>query len=235
MKKTTLFTLLTAFVLIPLTLYLGSRMTGRWYYLTSTLIIVEILIPFFLIFERRRPQARELVLLAVLCALAVASRVVVPIPSFKPIFGIIMISGMAFGPQAGFLVGAVSAFASNFILGGQGPWTPWQMMAYGVAGLLAGALSGRGWLPRKPWVLAVFGFVSMVAVVGVLMDCCTIFTSLTKITWSSVALVLTMGLRVNISHGIATAVTLMLFSKPLLEKLDRVKLKYGMMEPDGGA
>ena len=229
MKKTTLFTLLTALVLIPLTLLLGSRLPGRWYYLTSTLIIIEILIPFFLAFESRRPQARELVLLAVLCALAVASRVVVPIPSFKPIFGIIMIAGMAFGAQAGFLVGAVSAFASNFILGGQGPWTPWQMMAYGVAGLLAGAATRRGRLPKKPWLLAIFGFVSMVAVVGVLLDCCTIFTSLTTIKWSSVALVLTVGLKTNLSHGIATAVTLLLFAGPLLEKLDRVKLKYGLI------
>ena len=229
MKKTTFFTLLTALVLIPATLLLGSRLPGRWYYLTSTLIIIEILIPFFLAFESRRPQARELVLLAVLCALAVASRVAMPLPHFKPIFAIVMIAGMAFGSQAGFLVGAISAFASNFLLGGQGPWTPWQMMAYGIAGLLAGAVMRRGWLPKKPWILAIFGFVSMVAVVGVLLDCCTIFTSLTTIKWSSVALVLTLGLRTNISHGISTALTLLVFSKPLLEKLDRVKLKYGLI------
>lgn len=229
MKKTTLFTLLTAFVLIPATLILGSRLPGRWYYFTSTLIIIEILIPFFLAFESRRPQARELVLLAVLCALAVASRAVVPIPNFKPIFGIIMIAGMAFGSQAGFLVGAISAFASNFILGGQGPWTPWQMMAYGVAGLLAGAVTRRGWLPKRPWALAIFGFVSMVAVVGVLLDCSTIFTTLTTLKWSSVALVLTFGLKTNISHGISTALTLLLLSRPLLEKLDRVKVKYGLI------
>ena len=229
MKKTTFFTLLTALVLIPATLLLGSRLPGRWYYLTSTLIIIEILIPIFLAFESRRPQARELVLLAVLCALAVASRVAMPLPHFKPIFAIVMIAGMAFGSQAGCLVGAISAFASNFLLGGQGPWTPWQMMAYGVAGLLAGAVMRRGWLPKKPWALAIFGFVSMVTIVGVLLDCCTIFTSLTTIKWSSVALVLTLGLRTNISHGISTAVTLLVFSKPLLEKLDRVKLKYGLI------
>ena len=227
MKKTTLFTLITAFLLIPATLLLGSRLPGRWYYLTSTLIIFEILIPFFLAFESRRPQARELVLLAVLCALAVASRAVVPIPNFKPIFAIIMIAGMAFGAQAGFLVGAISAFASNFLLGGQGPWTPWQMMAFGVAGLLAGAC--RNWLPKRPWAMAVFGFVSMVTVVGVLLDCSTIFTTLTTLKWSSVLLVLTIGLRTNLSHGIATAVTLFLFARPLLEKLDRVKIKYGLI------
>lgn len=232
MKKITFFTLLTAVFLIPVTLILGSRLPGRWYYLTSTLIIIEILIPFFLAFESRRPQARELVLLAVMCALAVASRAVMPLPNFKPIFGVIMIAGMAFGAQAGFLVGAVSAFASNFILGGQGPWTPWQMMAYGVAGLLAGAATARG-LPKKPWILAVFGFTAMVAVVGVLLDCSTIFTTLTTIKWSSVLLVLTIGLRTNLSHGIATAVTLLVFSKPLMEKLDRVKLKYGLLGSGG--
>ena len=229
MKKTTLLTVLTVCVLIPLTLLLGSRMEGRWYYLTSTLIILEILVPFFLAFERRKPQARELVLLAVLCALAVASRAVVPFPNFKPIFGVIMIAGMAFGPQSGFLVGAVSAFASNFILGGQGPWTPWQMMAYGVAGLLGGWMYRQRWLPKKPWALAVCGFLSMFTVVGVLLDCSTIFTALTTIKWSSVALVLTLGLKTNLSHGISTALTLLLFSGPLLQRLDRVKIKYGLI------
>ena len=229
MKKSALFTLLTCFVLIPLTLYLGTRMTGRWYYFTSTLIIIEILIPFFLTFESRKPQARELVVLAVLCALAVASRVAIPIPNFKPIFAIIMISGIAFGPQSGFLVGAMSAFASNFFAS-QGPWTPWQMMAYGIAGLLAGSIWKHRRLPRKPVVLAVFGFFFTVCVVGILLDCCTVFTSLTTFKWSSVLLILANGFPINLSHGISTAVTMILFSKPLLQILDRIKIKYGMME-----
>ena len=216
-------------MLIPLTLFLGTWMTGRWYYFTSTLIIIEILIPFFLTFESRKPQARELVVLAVLCALAVASRVAIPIPNFKPIFAIIMISGIAFGPQSGFLVGAMSAFASNFFAS-QGPWTPWQMMAYGVAGLLAGFVWKHHWLPRKPVVLAVFGFLATVGVVGVLLDTCTVFTSLTTFKWSSVLFILANGFPINLSHGISTAVTMLLFSKPLLQILDRIQIKYGMME-----
>ena len=225
MKKSTIFTWLTILVLIPLTLYLGTKLTGRSYYMTSTLIIIEILIPFFLAFETRKPQARELVILAVLCALAVASRVAVPIPHFKPVFAVIMISGMAFGPQSGFLVGAMSAFASNFFAS-QGPWTPWQMLAYGAAGLLAGIFH----LPRKPWLLAVFGFLSCISIVGVLLDCSTVFTSLTTFKWSSVLFILAQGLPINISHGISTAVTMLLFSRPLLSILDRIKRKYGMME-----
>jgi len=229
MKRSTLLTLLTLFVLIPLTLWLGSQMSGRWYYLTSTLIIFEILIPFFFSFEQRKPQARELVLLAVMCALAVASRVVIPIPNFKPIFAIIMLCGIAFGPQSGFLVGAMSAFVSNFFAS-QGPWTPWQMMAYGVAGLIAGLAVHKFRLPAKPLPLAIFGFVSYVAVVGVLLDSCTVFTSLTKFTWKSILFVYGQGFFINVSHATCTALTLLLLSKPLLAILDRIKRKYGLME-----
>ena len=152
MKKSRIATLIVFFVLIPLTLIVGSRLSGRAFYVTSTLVIVELLIPFFLAFEGRRPQARELVVLAVMCALAVAGRVAIPIPSFKAIFGIIMIAGIAFGPESGFLVGAISALASNFFYS-QGPYTPWQMMAYGAGGMLAGFVFAEGRLPRKPVVM----------------------------------------------------------------------------------
>ena len=160
MKKSRIATLTVFFVLIPLTLIVGSRLSGRAFYVTSTLVIVELLIPFFLAFEGRRPQARELVVLAVMCALAVAGRVAIPIPSFKAIFGIIMIAGIAFGPESGFLVGAISALASNFFYS-QGPYTPWQMMAYGAGGMLAGFVFAEGRLPRKPVVMGIFGFLAV--------------------------------------------------------------------------
>ena len=102
MKKSTLYSLLTLLVLIPSTLLLGTQLRGRWHYLTSTLVILEAMAPFFLAFESRRPQARELVIIAVMAALAVAGRVAIPVPNFKAITGIVMIAGMAFGPQAGF-------------------------------------------------------------------------------------------------------------------------------------
>lgn len=232
MKKSTAATLTVAFLLIPLTLFFGTKLPGRAYYLTSTLIVVEVLIPFFLAFEGRKPQARELVVLAVLSALAVASRAAFAwIPNFKPIFGIIMIAGIAFGPQAGFLVGAISAFASNFMFG-QGPWTPWQMMAYGIGGLLAGFAAKKNWLPRKPLPRAIFGFLVVFAVVGPLLDTCTVFTSLTRLTAASVLTVYGSGVPVNLSQGLSTFLTLLLLSKPLLEKLERIKMKYGMLDFD---
>ena len=92
MKKSHIAMLLMFLLVIPATLFFGLQLSGRAYYFTSTLVIVELLIPFLLAFENRKPQARELVVIAVLSALAVAARVVIPIPNFKAIFAVIMLS-----------------------------------------------------------------------------------------------------------------------------------------------
>lgn len=232
MKKTTLVSLLTLLVVIPATLYLGTHLHGRWYYLTSTLVILEAMAPFFLLFEARRPQARELVILAVMAALAVAGRVAIPIPNFKAITGIVMITGIAFGPQAGFMTGAISAFASNFFYT-QGPWTPWQMLSYGMGGFLAGLLFyGRHWKNsrRELIIQTVFAFAAVVLAVGPLLDACTIFTTGARFSWSFAFAVLAAGFPHNVIHGLFCAVTVLLLSKPLLAKLNRLKEKYGMLQ-----
>lgn len=229
MRKSVLFSVLTIVVLIPATLFLGTRLRGRWYYLTSTLVIVETMLPFFFAFETRKPQARELVTIAVMAAIAAASRAAFAfLPYFKPITGIIMITGIAFGAEAGFLTGAISAFASNFIFG-QGPWTPWQMMAYGFGGFAAGLAFHRR-KHQNPIVLAVFGFLTILLAVGPLLDTCTVFTTGSRITWKYALAVYAAGFGYNLTHAAATAITIFLVSRPLLEKLDRLKRKYGMME-----
>ena len=137
-------------VLIPAVLLLSWRIGDRQYYLFSVIVMILVMIPFFLHFERRRPSARELVTIAVMAAIATAARAAfVMVPHFTPMSGIIMIAGIALGPEAGFVVGALTAFASNFVFG-QGPWTPWQMFAYGLAGLLAALLRDHHGQRRKP-------------------------------------------------------------------------------------
>ena len=237
MKKSAVCSLLLIAVLIPATLYLGTRLPGRWYYLTSTLIIMETMLPFFVSFEARRPQARELVTIAVMAALAAVSRAAFAfLPAFKPITAIIMITGIAFGAEAGFLTGALAAFASNFFFG-QGPWTPWQMMAYGFGGFVAGLLFYHRTLTSRPlWnalIRTVFGFVCIVAVVGPLLDCCTLFTTGSTITWQFAAAIFASGLPINLTHGAACGLTMLLVSNPILDKLERLKTKYGMMEARG--
>lgn len=216
-----------------------DSLSGSSYYAASTLIMVLSLVPFFASFEGRRPQARELVVVAVLCAIAVASRAAFAlVPSFKPMLGIVMVAGLAFGSQTGFLVGSLSALLSNFMFG-QGPWTSWQMFAYGLAGLIFGIMGKAGVLPKSGWsfgrkVLAsIIGFVLVVCLVGPLLDTCSLFVMSSKVTASLALAVYGAGLPFNVVHGAAVALTLLLVGDPLLKKLHRVRLKYGLMEGGG--
>lgn len=234
-KLRTAISLVLLLVGIPVIVYLCS-LANRKYYLTSLLVIFLTLAAFFLRFEKRKPQARELAVLAVMCALAVASRAVfAAIPHFKPTLAIIMITGIAFGAEAGFLTGAVSALASNFIFG-QGPWTPWQMFAYGVGGLVAGLLMHWGVLHKLPHgkrdliLMPVVGFLSIVLIVGPLLDTCALVTMSGKIGIGSAGAIYLSGLPVNLIHGAATALTFLLVGKPLLEMLHRIQVKYGVLD-----
>ncbi len=237
-----------AVILVPAVILLSDRMGDRNYYIAGVLIIILAMIPFFAEFESCRPEARELVTIAVMCAIAVASRIVfIMLPGFKPVVAIIMITGMAFGPSAGFLTGAMGAFVSNFVFG-QGPWTPWQMFAFGIAGFIFGLLSGKGpvkaeaglpsgfsggrslkkILQRLP--VSLFGFLVIVVIVGPILDTCTLFTMTTAVSGASAATVYLAGLPVNLIHGAAVFVTLFFLTVPIMDKLDRIKIKYGMME-----
>ena len=230
LTRRTVVAILLILIAIPATIYLGWRFADRQYYITSLLIIVYTMIPFFLVFEKRKPQARELVVIAVLCVIAVASRAAfIWAPHFKPMTAIIIIAGMAFGAEAGFLTGAVSGFVSNFIFG-QGPWTPWQMFAFGIAGFLAGLLHRKGLLKKKRLPLCIFGGLMVMLIVGPLLDTCALFTMTSEITKESAGLIYLSGLPVNAIHATATVLTLLLVSGPMFEKLDRIKTKYGMME-----
>lgn len=234
MKKSSIATLVMLFLLIPAALYFGDRLPGKGYYLTGTLMTVFALVPFFLSFEHRKPQARELTVIAVLCAIAVASRLAFAwIPNFKPIFAVIMIAGFAFGQESGFLVGAVSAFASNLFFG-QGLYTPWQMLAFGVAGLVAGLLRNQKALLEKPWAMGLTGFFTVFLAVGPLLDTCSVFLAANELNAKAVLGIYMAGVPVNLSQAVCTFLTLLLVGKPFLEKLDRIRVKYGMMEAGDG-
>ena len=131
--------------------------------------------------------------------------------------------------------GAVAAFVSNFIFG-QGPWTPWQMLSFGIAGFAAGSLAKAGVVPRSGWSakqkagMSTFGFAVVLCVVGPILDTCSLFTMISSISVESAAAVYLSGFPLNVVHGAATAITLFLIGNPMLEKLDRVRVKYGMAE-----
>ena len=118
MKKSHIVTLLIFLLVIPATLFFGLRLSGRAYYFTSTLVIAEILVPFLLVFENRKPEARELVVIAVVAAIGVVGRAVFfMVPNMKPVTAIVIIAGACLGPESGFLTGAMTAgFAAGVTL-----------------------------------------------------------------------------------------------------------------------
>lgn len=198
------------------------------YFIVSMLLAIYSLIPFFARFEHRRPKARELVLLAVMITVGVAGRAAFfMVPNFKPLLAIVIISGISLGRQAGFLVGAMSAFISNFIFG-QGPWTTWQILATAIIGYFAGVIFSRYSGRLKIIPVVIYGAISAFFVYGAITDLWTIFMMTSEPSLKTAIVVYTAALPFNAMHAVATVVFLLLLAKPMIEKLDRVKVKYGM-------
>ena len=230
-RRRTIFAAVLICAAIPALLVLGSLVwDNRKYYLVSMLVIVLATLPFALKFERRRPQARELVILAVMTAIGVAGRAAFAMtPQFKPVVAVVVITGVAFGGEAGFVTGAAIAFLSNFFFG-QGPWTPWQMFGFGVIGFLAGLLFAPGRLPAKRLPLCIFGGLVTLVLYGLTLDSASVLMFSGAVTWQALLAAYASGFVFNVIHAAATVVFLALAGEPLLKKLDRVKMKYGMLE-----
>jgi len=217
---------------IPLTIAVGVIFfEGRKYYFISMLVILETMLPFVLLFERRRPQARELVVVAVLSAIAVAGRAAFfMLPQFKPVTALVVIAGIALGGEAGFLMGAVTGFVSNLFFG-QGPWTPWQMFAFGIIGFLAGVLFQKGVLLRGKAALCTFGGAATLLIYGALMNASAMLAYQSAPTPAMYLAYCLQGLPLDLVHALATVVFLAVMAQPMLEKLDRIKVKYGLAPP----
>ncbi len=233
-KKLAKRTVTMAFLIliaIPLTIYLGMRFFGeRKYYLISFLIIIETIIPFCMVFESRKPKARELILISVLCAITVCSRTVFfSLQQFKPVVALIIISGVCFGAETGFLVGAVTAFVSNMFFG-QGPWTIWQMFALGIIGFLAGILFKKGLIQKTRLSLCVFGFIATFIIYGGIMNPASVIMWQNNITKKMIISAYVAGIPFDLIHSVSSAFFLWFISKPMIEKLDRIKLKYGLID-----
>ena len=229
--KRTAFACVMILLLIPVTLFFGLfYLENRKYYFIMLLVLVECMAPFFMIFEGRKPQARELVIIAVLVAIGVASRALFfMLPEFKPVVAITIIAGVAFGGESGFLVGAMMMLVSN-IMFGQGPWTPWQMFSMGIIGFLAGLLFRKGLLRRSRGSLAVFGAFCAIVIYGGIMNPMAELTWARDLTWDMVLTYYVTGFPVDCVRGAATALFLWFAAEPFLEKLDRIKVKYGLVE-----
>lgn len=230
LTKRTAIAALMILLAIPLTIYAGIYYLGdRKYYFISLLIILETMIPFCMVFEDRRPQARELVIISVLCAIAVAGRAAFyMLPQFKPVTALVIIAGVCFGAETGFLVGAITGFVSNFFFG-QGPWTPWQMFAFGIIGFIAGILFRKGFLRKTKASLCIFGFLATFIIYGGIINPSTLLMTQSEINLAIIKASYIAGAPFDLVHAVSTGFFLWFISEPMIDKLERIKVKYGLV------
>ena len=307
-KKRLSISMVLIFILVPGLIALGLALGQRWYLLVSILILVSIMAPFFMIFERRKPKAREIVLIAMMSAIVVTGHLVLHLV-FPVQIGtaLVVISGIALGPEAGFLIGALSRFICNFYMG-QGAWTPWQMFCWGLLGFLAGlafnriklesileknperndgikallapgisivffeiiayisilifpgeggpyewrfyafgfigiiigALLQKKKLPAEGITMAIFTFFTTFVIYGGIMNFAALVTSMAipgaeytnefgnDINWTAIKTIYITGLPYDLLHGGTAAICVFFFGEPMIKKLERIKIKYGI-------
>lgn len=195
--------------------------------LVTLAVVLAAVIVFFAGFEASRPTLRQIMPTVVLGALAAAGRILfAPVPDFKPVSAICILAGAVFGRRAGFMVGALAALVSNFFFG-QGPWTPWQMYAWGLVGYLAGVFADRGWFERRG-VLYAFGFLSAI-LFGFLMSTWHLVGFVHPLTWESALLTYGAGAPFDCIHGAATVIFLLAIYTPWQKKLTRIRQKYALI------
>ena len=220
----------TIALVFPICLGIYTLLGGRAYALMSMLFVILAILPFLMIYEMKKPQAREWIPLAVMAALAAVGRVAfAPVPFFKPTSAIIIITASVFGPEAGFLTGTMAALASNLFFG-QGPWTPWQMFSFGIIGFLAGIMFQKGILRKTKTDMCLFGFVATFVIYGGIMNPASVIMWQSNININMVLSSYVMGMPFDFIHAVSTVFFLFFAAEPMLEKLERIKIKYGLIE-----
>ena len=210
------------FIVAPALALSGAVLAKRGQYaLVISLVCAASFLLFAAGFERKRTGARRLVVVSVMTALAVAGRF---IPLVKPVAALTIISALYLGGEAGFLTGALTALISNFYFG-QGPWTAFQMTAWGLVGLIAGLLAAP--LRKNRALLLLYGLLSGIGY-SMIMD---VWTVLWYGQGFSLPLYLT-ALGTALPHAALYAASnviyLALFARPFGEKLERLRVKYGI-------
>jgi len=151
------------------------------------------------------------------------------LPQFKPVTALVIITGVCFGGETGFFVGAISGFVSNFFFG-QGPWTPWQMFAFGIIGFLAGILFRKGFLRKTRLSLCLFGFFSAFVIYGGIMNPQTVIQTQAHPTMEMFLAAFVSGAPMDLIHAASTAFFLWFIAGAMIEKLERIKIKYGLIQ-----
>ena len=218
----TLLRFVIPFVLIPAVAVLGTLVFDEKKHLFISFFVAVLSVLLFLSgFEKKETGTRRMVIVAVMIATCVAGRF---IPFFKPVTAITVITAIYLGGESGFLVGSLSALLSNFYFG-QGPWTAFQMLAWGLIGLVAGFLSNP--LRKSRAALLTYGVLSGV-VFSLIMDIWTVLWYNDNFDFTLYLAALATALPHTALYSVSNFIFLWFMAKPFGDKMERIKNKYGI-------
>jgi energy-coupling factor transport system substrate-specific component len=192
--------------------------------LASFLILAVVLIGGFAWYERSRPPSQVVALVAALAALAIAGRIAfAAFPNVKPTTDIVIFAGYALGPAAGFAVGALAALVSNFWFG-QGPWTPWQMAAWGLCGILGAALALG---PRHVGRLTLAAFCGLAAVgYGAILNFSLMATYGGELSWQRFWILEGRAVPFEVAHAVGNVVFALAAGPAMIRMLIRFRERF---------
>ena len=210
------------FILIPFAAVSGVLLFDEQKHLIVSLTVAVLsLLLFYTGFEKKSTGTRRMVLVAIMTAISVLGRF---IPFFKPITAITVITAMYLGSEAGFLVGSLSALISNFYFG-QGPWTAFQMLSWGLIGWIAGVIAVQ--LKKSKILLYTYGVISGIAF-SLIMDIWTVLWYNAGFDTTLYIASVTAAIPHTVLYAVSNVIFLVVLARPFGEKLERIKLKYGV-------
>lgn len=220
-------------VLAPVIMLLSLKLfQSGSYYIAAVAIIILSIIPFYMFFEQRRIKTSEVVTLSVMIALCVASRAVMAyIPQVKPTCALVIVTAIAFGPNVGFLTGSLSMFISNFIFG-QGMFTPFQMLGMGLVSFICGLIFHKKPYSSNKIAVSIVGGIACFLIYGIIVDSCSFLMMSTDFTLKSAVKIYLSGMSFNLIHGVTTGILLFFINKPMTDKFNRLRIKYGIFAPE---
>lgn len=219
--KFPLFLLATA-GLLAFSVTAAGPVRPNWGLLSAAIVSAAVIL-FYRSFEQSRAATREIAVIAVLAAVAAVGRVsCAALPNMQPVTCLVIISGYVFGARTGFMTGATAALASNFFLG-QGPWTPWQMFAWGLAGTSAAYF--RAACPSAgKWGMTAFQF-AWGYLFGGIMNIWTWAAFIYPVTWQSFLATYAAGIWFDSCHAIGNVLFYLFFGAGITKILQRTKRK----------
>ena len=209
-------------LLIPSVVIAGAFIPGKSTYLWISLAVALLSLLLFVAgFEKKEIGTRRSVLVSIMIALCIIGRI---IPFFKPVTALVVLCAIYLGAQAGFYTGALAALISNFIFG-QGPWTPFQMLAWGLIGLFAGLFAKP--LQKSRVLLLLYGAIAGLASSAV-MDVWSVLWMTGGVDVQAYRAALITALPHTALYVLSNLLFLFICAKPIGDKLQRIKIKYGV-------